>query len=149
MRQHTEAREAARLKALHDVLAIRPDQESAFQAFAARPTRPQNGGPGWRGPDDRRMAGGTAGAGPEPTTAPERIDAALRRFDERTSRMRDALQQRAATVKSFYAVLSPDQRRTLDALPQLTGHGGWGGRGDAGPRGPGGGMGQGRPGEGE
>jgi len=148
MREHREAREAAHLKALHDVLAIRPEQETAFQTFATsmHPKRP-DGAEGRREPG-AQMKDHAAMAS---MTTPERLDAALKRFDERTAHMREGLEQRATAVKSFYAVLSPEQKRTLDALPELRGggmRGGWGHGGDGhGPRG--GGMGSGRMGEGE
>jgi protein CpxP len=111
-----EMRAAARLKALHDVLNIRPDQEQAFQALAASMTRPGEKGEGreemGRAPQD--MAG---------MTTPERVDAMGRMMDEHMTKMRERFQRHAAAVKALYAVLSPEQRRTLDALPELTGHG--------------------------
>jgi hypothetical protein len=112
---HHEAREAARLKALHDALNIRPDQEGAFQALAAS-MRPDDGGRS-SGPMER---------GPQETsgmTTPERLDAMGRRMDEHMTRMRERFQRHASAVKALYAVLNPEQRRTLDALPDLMGHG--------------------------
>ena len=51
MRQHREARQMERDKALHDVLGIQPAQESAFAAFATAMRPPEwrhdgGGGPG-------------------------------------------------------------------------------------------------------
>jgi hypothetical protein len=144
--ERREAREAAHFKALHDALNIRPDQEAAFQAFAAASTSPENGAkPDGMRAERQQMA---------TMTTPERLDAMSRRMDERMERMRDRFQRRAAAVKAFYAALGPDQRRTFDALPQLAGGGmgmghGWarGGRDGHGPMGrPG--MGQ-PPGQGE
>jgi hypothetical protein len=109
------AREAARLKALHDVLNIRPDQEGAFQALAA------SMGPEERGEKPETMERGArelAGM-----TTPERLDATGRMMDEHMAHMRERFQRHAAAVKALYAVLSPEQRRTLDALPDLMGHG--------------------------
>jgi Spy/CpxP family protein refolding chaperone len=115
------AREGARLKALHDVLNIRPDQESAFQAFAAS-MKPEERG--------ERPDGMERGRDMAAMTTPERLDAAGRMMDEHMSRMRERFQRHATAVKALYAVLSPDQRRTLDALPDLMGRG-MGGRGMA------------------
>jgi hypothetical protein len=110
-----EMRAAARLKALHDVLNIRPDQEQAFQALAASMGAGQTGERHEEmGGDRRQMAG---------MTTPERVDAMGRMMDEHMTRMRERFQRHAAAVKALYAVLTPDQRRTLDALPELTGHG--------------------------
>lgn len=109
------AHEAERLKALHEALNIRPDQEEAFQAFAAsmRPTEQGQGSEEMRRGREE-MAG---------MTTPERLDAMSRMMDEHMQRMRERFQRHAAAVKALYAVLSPEQRRTLDALPDLMGHG--------------------------
>ena len=136
----------ARMKALHDALGIRPDQEAAFEAFAGsmRPAamgRDMGGpGPGHEGPGSGRAMAG-------PMTAPDRVDMMVKRFDEHSGRMREALARHAQAVKTFYAALSPDQRRVLDALPVLMGHGmgpmghmghpGMGHGGDMGPEHPG------------
>lgn len=146
MREHRAAERAAHIKDLHDILAIRPDQEGAFQAFAAamapepRPGSEAPGG-GW----GKGGAGRAPGPHARPST-PERLDMMLKRFDERTARMREAMEHHAAAVKTLYAALSPEQRKTMDALPGLLGRGGgewgggdWGG-GDGrgrGPHGPG------------
>ena len=78
----------------------------------------------------------------EPTDAGKRLDVMLRRFDERIARIRAALERRATATKTLYAALSPEQQRTLDALPRLSGRGAWGGRegmhGGRPERGPGG-----------
>ena len=153
---HAMMHAAARMKALHDALNIRPDQEGAFQAFAASMRPPHHEGmgmgmmdahgPGMAGPDhDRGMAA-------ESMTAPDRADRMVKHFDEHTGKMREALVKHAEAVKTFYAVLSPEQRHTLDALATLVGHPGgpMGGMGHGmGPMGgmPGHGMGPGHPGE--
>jgi hypothetical protein len=138
MRERREAREAEHIKALHDVLAIRPDQEAAFQSFVAGMHPRHDGAPGERRQPGMGWNKDGAGAQP-PMTAPERLDAQLKRFDERTAHMRQALEAHAATVKSFYAVLSPEQKRTLDALPMLMGghrdHDGFRGHDGRGPHG--------------
>jgi hypothetical protein len=136
MRQARQEREAQKLKALHDVLRIRPDQESAFQAYAAALRPPAHGD-------------GAAGAAPmhhergefAQMTTPQRLDAMAKRMDERVNRMRARFQHRADATKALYAALSPDQQRTLDALPELEGRAGHGGgKGEGMGRGPHGGM---------
>jgi hypothetical protein len=154
MGEHREARRAARLKALHDVLAIRPDQESAFQAFA-QATTPEPGKHAWgagRGgwKPGQGHEGDRAGAPSAAATTPERLDLMLQRFDERSAAMRAAIERRAMATKALYAALSPEQQRTLDALPTLIGRGPGGPEGLRGER-PGlgaGGPGPGAPGGG-
>ncbi len=90
---------------MHVILRLRPDQESAWQAFEAamgpppRPARP----PG--------MADGA------PSTTPQRLD--------RMDKMMGEMQARHARVESatrtFYAALSPDQQQVFDALERLRG----------------------------
>jgi hypothetical protein len=132
MHQRMEARRATRLKALHDVLAIRPDQEGAFQAFTAAMTPPDRGLDGRAGGEPANsMDDGAAQA----MTTPERVDRMTQRMDERMARRRDAVQRGAAAAKALYAALDPNQRRVMDALPMLRGprdgQGGhrWGGHG--------------------
>jgi hypothetical protein len=128
MRQH----EAERTKALHDVLNIRPDQEAAFQAYTVA-LHPAHDGAKWRhGP--RQGGPGDPAAAP-PATTPEKLDRLVARLQERQQRM----QARVTAIKTFYAVLSPEQQHTFDSLPLLRGgdrngrggpegHGGWGPR---------------------
>jgi periplasmic protein CpxP/Spy len=123
-RARMEAHRAERLKALHDVLAIRPDQESAFQAFASA-TRPPERTPGAEpGKGHEDLAG---------LTTPERLDRMAQRMQEREARHQQRFAQRAAATKALYAALDPTQRKAFDSLPLLRGdghRGGWGrGRG--------------------
>jgi hypothetical protein len=120
--QHHQMREAARLKAFHDALNIRPDQEAAFNGLAEsmKPEpRPQGqgAGPGDAMRDHQAMAA---------MTTPERLDMMAHKMDERMSRMRERFQRHATAVKALYAQLSPEQRKTFDALPGLLGHHGMG-----------------------
>lgn len=128
-RARVEARRAERLKALHDVLAIRPDQESAFQTFASA-LRAPGGQPG-RKPQDR--------AALTNLTTPERLDRMAQRMQERTARHQARFAQRATATKAFYATLDPTQQKAFDALSLLRGgdhHGRWGhGRGSFGGHG--------------
>ena len=96
---------------LHDLLQIKPDQETAFRAFVAsqEQARPQQGpGPG---------GAGGPGAERRPLTTPERLDREAQRIAQ--------LQQRLAAVKAFYAVLTPDQRKAFDQMPMMMGGGGF------------------------
>jgi periplasmic protein CpxP/Spy len=136
MRQKMETRRAERLKALHEALNIRPDQESAFAAFAAFMQPPARGG----GLDD--MKGDRAALAA--MTTPERLDRMSQMIDARMARMKASFQQRETATKALYAALNPDQKRTMDALPALA-RGGrmWGDRPGRGGPGRGGDMGRG------
>jgi hypothetical protein len=118
--QRSEDRQHSREQRLHDLLQIKPDQESALRAFVsaldqARPQRDRNQrGQGRRGP----------GAEGETLTTPQRLDRAAQRLAERQQQ----LQKESAAVKTFYAVLTPDQRKAFDATPVVGGRGGGFGR---------------------
>jgi protein CpxP len=88
---------------LHDLLQIKPDQETAFRTFV---TAQEQG----------RPQGGPPGAERKPLTTPERLDREAQRIAQ--------LQQRLAAVKTFYAVLTPDQRKAFDQMPMMMGRGG-------------------------
>jgi periplasmic protein CpxP/Spy len=106
--QRWEARRAEHARLLHDALAIRPDQEPAWQAFqsAMTPPRPPN-----------EIAENRSG-GEEHLTAPERLD----RMAERMHRRDAEFEQRAAAIRRFYAALTPTQQRSFDALAELGRH---------------------------
>lgn len=106
-----EDRQHRREQRLHDLLQIKPDQETAFRTFVssleqARPQRPQRrdraAGQGQRGP----------GAEREALTTPQRLDRQAQRLADAQQR----LQKESAAVKTFYAVLSPDQRKAFDSM---------------------------------
>ena len=129
MKQHREERRAEHAKVMHDALNVRPDQEAAFQAMIAS----MDGGPGehmhhgmghdgMAGGGDHRLRAAPMRAGRRP---PERLDRMEKRMAERT----EAFQRHAQAVKAFYAVLSPEQQRTFDALMKIRGHGGGHGMG--------------------
>ncbi len=134
-RQGMQAHEQKRLQALREILRIRPDQDGAFQAYAAA-LRPEPDAGGWRGGEP----GGDRAQMAQLTT-PERLDRMAKMMDEHENRRRAAFERRASATKALYAALSPDQRRVMDALPELEGHDGhgWGKGGEMGP-GPHGGM---------
>jgi hypothetical protein len=93
---------------LHDLLQIKPDQETAFRAFVstleqsrAQLQRPDGRGRGRGGAQER-----------EALTTPQRLDRQAQRLADAQQR----LQKQSAAVKTFYAVLSPDQRKAFDAM---------------------------------
>lgn len=98
MREHMEAK----ARALHDILNLRPDQESAFQTFVAS----------MKPPEDRDEERKPHDEAKTPLTTPERLDRMTAHMAERQA----AFQHHADAVKQFYAVLSPEQRRAFDAL---------------------------------
>jgi hypothetical protein len=121
MEQDRWSPQSRHLKAIHDILGIKPDQEAAFQAYASalHPQRPAPGvadpaaqEPNWR--DHKTMAA---------MTTPERLDMMAKRMDAREAKMRAHFERMAAATKTFYAALSPEQKRIMDSLPEL-------GRGD-------------------
>ena len=105
---------------LHDLLQIKPDQEPAFHTFltSLEQLRPQHGPGQGKGPDGR---------GPEhmPLTTPERLDRMAKRQADRQQR----LQKETAVIKTFYAALTPEQRKVFDMSPGLLRAGHRGGEG--------------------
>lgn len=91
---------------LHDLLQIKPDQEPAFRTFVStlEQSRPQRG-------QRRDGARDRAQGEREALTMPQQLDRAAQRLADAQQR----LQKEAAAVKTFYAALSPDQRKALDA----------------------------------
>jgi Spy/CpxP family protein refolding chaperone len=131
-----KVRQERRARYLHDILNIRSDQESAFQAFLAD-TRPR---PHDHGTWAERNDGAAA-----PMTTPERLDRRAAVMAKRTAERQAAFQRRAEATKRFYATLGPEQQRAFDALHAMHGmrgheggsdrRPGWGGqheRGDPG-----------------
>jgi hypothetical protein len=99
-------------KDMHVILRLRPDQESAWQAFQAamapppRPDRPP-------------------GPPPLAATTPERLDM----MDKHMAQMEAHRAKMDAATRAFYAALSPEQQQVFDALGHM--------RGPHGPGGPG------------
>ena len=81
---------------MHDKLKLSAEQEGAWKTFTASvtPTPKER-------PDREALA---------KLPAPERIDRMLAHMQQRQERM----SQRAAAVKSFYAVLTPAQQKVFD-----------------------------------
>ena len=88
---------ARRVAKLHDELKITPAQENAWNAFVASMKPPA------RGPRPDRAAQAQL-------TAPQRLARHIEMQKQRTA----AMEQRLGAVNSFYAVLSPEQKKTFD-----------------------------------
>ncbi|AOZ50986.1 Spy/CpxP family protein refolding chaperone [Chromobacterium vaccinii] len=90
--KHEEMR-AKHLQALHDKLKIQPQQEAAWQTFAASMKPEKMEKPAM---DDK-------------ATAPEKMESMMQRQQAR-------MQQRLDALKAFYAQLTPEQQKTMDNL---------------------------------
>jgi protein CpxP len=88
---------AKRQKELHDKLKLTAAQEPAWNTFTASMTPPDMG----KRPDRAEWA---------KLSAPERMEKALARSKERQARM----ETRLASMKTFYAVLTPEQQKTFN-----------------------------------
>ena len=88
---------ARRTARLHEALKITPAQENAWNAFVASMKPVARGGH----PDRAAMAG---------LSAPQRMAQHIERQNRRTA----AMEQRLGAMNSFYAVLSPEQKKTFD-----------------------------------
>jgi hypothetical protein len=96
---------AQRIARLHDALKITPAQETAWNAFVASmqpPARRQHDRAAWAN-----------------LTAPERMAKMIDMQKQRTA----ALEQRQASLNTFYSVLSADQKKTFDEKAARFGHG--------------------------
>ncbi len=91
-----EARIAEHQKALHDKLKIQPNQEAAWKTFNDA-MKPQGM------PMERPKMDGNA-------TTPERMQAHVDMMQKHL----DAMKQRADATKTFYAQLTPEQKKTFD-----------------------------------
>jgi Spy/CpxP family protein refolding chaperone len=116
---------AKRAAKLHDALKITPAQENAWNAFVASMKPAARG----QRPDRAAMAG---------LSAPQRMAKHIELQKQRTA----AMEQRLGAVNRFYAVLTPEQKKTFDEkAARLEGrfgkHHGFGGHrgGDAAARG--------------
>lgn len=91
---------AKRVAKLHDELKITPAQEGAFKSFVAAMQPPAHA------PQDQRQARAEWAN----LNAPQRMSKMIDLQKKRTA----ALEQRQGALNSFYAVLSPDQKKTFD-----------------------------------
>ena len=110
---------------LRDVLQLTPAQEPALQAFIAA-MKPPEGGMGKMRGEHEKMAG---------MTTPQRLDAMQAHRAEREA----AMDKRIQAIRTFYAQLTPAQKKAFDALPPpgMGHHMGGPGMGRMGGEGPG------------
>lgn len=98
--QSTPADQSDRLR---QSLRLRPDQESALQAFVAA-MQPRPG-------EVERLREQARNEASMPT--PQRLDVMMARMDE----MRASVMARIRATKAFYSQLTPEQQRAFDGLP--------------------------------
>lgn len=106
---------ARRAAKLHDELKITPAQEAAWNAFVASMKPAARHADGQRpGPHFDRSAWAKL-------SAPQRMEKHIEMQKRRTA----AMEQRLGALNSFYAVLTPEQKKTFDEkAARLQGHGG-------------------------
>ena len=135
-RPHGDGEMASHLQALHDRLAIRPDQEGAWRSAIAA-MHPMHGAAGaehgMRGPEGAAPGHDRDGM-MQDMPLPERLAHMQAMLDRHAAMMHERLSRMIEATRSLYAVLDPAQRRTLDTLPGMMGHmammhGGMGGHG--------------------
>jgi len=124
MHKHMQDHMAEHVKLIHDALNIRPDQEGAFNAMVGAMHPAMGDHEGMEGMHHEGM-----GEDHDQMTAmstPERLDMMTRMMDQHIAKMREHMQSMVGSVKALYAVLSPEQRHTFDALATMMlahGHG--------------------------
>ena len=104
--EHRKENMEKRAAELHDKLKLNPSQETAWKAYMARMApeeRPQR-------PDRAEF---------DKLTAPERMEKMLGFMQQREKRMAE----RVEATKSFYAVLTPEQKKVFDGAFRHRGHG--------------------------
>ncbi|MDO8770977.1 MAG: Spy/CpxP family protein refolding chaperone, partial [Burkholderiaceae bacterium] len=124
MQGHRQERAAKRLAGLKAKLKITAAQEGAWTAFSTAMTPPANG-MGMRHDPALR-------AEMEKLTTPERIDKMRALRQQRMTTMNAEMDKRANATKTFYGVLSSEQKAVFDAVAMQGGHGRHGGRGEHG-----------------
>lgn len=109
MQQRRQARMEQLASLIHDALALRPDQEASWRTFTAS-----------MGPPAGMMMQHSEESQDHAMmlTAPQMLD----RMAEHLNRRQAEFARHAAAVRQFYAVLSPTQKRTFDALMVLMHH---------------------------
>ena len=121
-----QARMDEHLTALKSRLKITPAQEGAWNTFTATMTPPARMGE--RATTEQRADYAKDYA---KLSTPERIDKMRVLRTQRMAEMTASMDQRGEAIKSFYAVLDPEQQKIFDAehrkMGQRKGHGGgWG-----------------------
>jgi protein CpxP len=104
-------RAAAHQKKIHDKLMLTPNQEAAWATYVAAAKPPMRGERGQRG---ERGAWKTM-------SAPQRMEKRI----EMAKQHIGIMETRLAALNTFYAVLTPEQKKVFDATGG--GHGGRGG----------------------
>lgn len=108
---------AKRIAHMHDTLMITPGQETAWNRFVASMQPAPH-------PKADRVDGKGERAAMAHLTAPQRMAKMIEMQKQRTA----ALEQRQGALSSFYAVLSPEQKKVFDErASHMRGHGGRGG----------------------
>lgn len=105
---------AKRIAHMHDTLMITPAQETAWNRFVASMQPAPH-------PKADRADGKGERAAMAHLTAPQRMARMIEMQKQRTA----ALEQRQGALSSFYAVLSPEQKKVFDERANhMRGHGG-------------------------
>lgn len=106
MQKRMAERHAERMNKLHDLLAITPNQEGAFKAFADAQIPPRMDRVGdWAQRKKERDA----------MTTPQRLDDRLARATERYNFEKSRIE----ATKKFYAQLTPAQKKSFDAASDM------------------------------
>lgn len=95
--ERLQAQHEARLEKLHKDLKLSADQEAAWKTFADK----FNKKPDWQRPDRDALA---------KLTAPERLEKML----EMSKQHQALMSERLEAMKTFYATLTPEQKKTFD-----------------------------------
>jgi hypothetical protein len=146
--KHREERIANRQAMFKAKLKVTPAQESAWSTFAAAIKPPARGASGMGSGMGMGMGmrhDPKVQAELEKLTTPERIDKIRAMRQQRMTEMNALMDKRAAATKTFYAVLSSEQKAVFDAISMHVGrhgmrgeygghgggeHRGWGGAGE-------------------
>ncbi len=99
-----QAMQAKRHADLKAKLKLAPEQEEAWNRFTQAMKPPAR--PDTKRPDPAEMA---------KLSTPERIDRMRALRKERMDAMNTAMDQRDEAIKTFYATLNPEQKKTFDA----------------------------------
>ena len=101
---HMRARHAQHLQELKAKLQITPAQEGAWNSFSAAMQPPTP--PAERGRQAQEMA---------QLSTPERLDRMKALRTQRQAEMNAAMDRRAEAAKTFYASLTPEQKKVFDS----------------------------------
>lgn len=114
-----QAMMAKRMADLKAKLKITPTQEGAWTSFTTAMQPPAGEGPWGKRPTAEQRAE------MDKLTTPERLDKMQAMRAERMTAMNAAMAKRNDAIKTFYATLTPEQKKTFDAEHQkMARHGG-------------------------